>query len=150
MCSLCCCFDRCPVHHCENHNRITCISILLIMLTFCSMKLSLVELNETDDKCLETVRSVYDCLTSSETEILLIEASTSKTFSVNVSAEEKDSLVLECELCYGYTANHIRCKNRRKGMDNKKVWCYHHKTQEYEYNKFQSFGDRPEFCDWWK
>ena len=90
------------------------------------------ESDETDfdavDKCSEVVASFSESPTDVDDEELYIEASTSKSFSVKVTAEEKDILLLECVFCYGYTAKSLRCKNRRKAIENKKTWCYHHKN----------------------
>lgn len=112
------------------------------------------ESDETDfdavDKCSEVVESFSESPTSVDDEELFIEASTSKSFSVKVTAEEKGILLLECVFCNGYTVKSLRCKNRRKVFDNKKAWCYHHKNQEQEYRRFQTYGERPAFCGWWE
>lgn len=104
-----------------------------------------------DDQCLEVVESCSEIPPSREncTE-LLIEASTTKAFTLKVTMEEKESFLNGCEICYGYTVKHVRCSNKRKSLLGRKVWCYHHKNQASEYRAFQIFGDRPEFCDWWE
>lgn len=102
------------------------------------------------DQCLEVVESCSEISPVNYTELLLIEASATKAFSLKVTMEEKDSFLNGCERCYGYTVKGVRCGNKRKAILGRKVWCYHHKNQANEYRAFQIYGDRPEFCDWWQ
>ena len=112
------------------------------------------ESGETDleavDKCSEVVPSFSESPSGVNDEVLTIEASTSQSFSVKVTAEEKGTLLLECVSCNGYTSKKLRCMNKRKILGSKNAWCYHHETQEQEYKGFQMYGDRPAFCSWWE
>ena len=104
-----------------------------------------------DDKCGEVVESFSpDVIAETDTVNICIEVSAKKAFSVRLTAEESTKFVNSCQNCFGYTANQIRCKNKRKSLQGEKVWCYHHKSQELEYRKFCAYRDRPAFCSWWE
>ena len=99
------------------------------------------------DRCKETVKSFTRNVVIMD---ICIEVSVKKSFPVKLSAEEGAKFMQECETCFGYTTNQVRCSNRRKSLQGEKVWCYHHKHQEREYRRFSTFGNRPEICDWWE
>jgi hypothetical protein len=101
------------------------------------------------DKCEETIESFSPEHLERDKEIV-IEASVKIAFSVKVTQEEQTKFELGCETCFGYTMKQVRCKNKRKSLQGQRVWCYHHKSQEQEFQRFQTYGDRPEFCVWWQ
>jgi hypothetical protein len=106
---------------------------------------------DENDKCEEVVESFsQDVIAETDTVNIYIEASAKKAFSVRLTEEERTKFVNSCQNCFGYTANQIRCKNKRKSFQGEKVWCYHHKSQELEYRKFCTYRDRPAFCSWWE
>lgn len=115
-----------------------------------------IEFEESDDaKCAESVQSIPEPvdMTSSNNENLTeikIEASSMISFIVKVNQNENDKLIHSCEQCFGYSRKKVRCKNFRQQLQGQKVWCYHHKEQAQEYEKFRLYGDKKEFCDWWK
>lgn len=102
------------------------------------------------DKCEDIVQSFSRDPVSADSVDICIEASAKKAFSVKLTAEESVKFVQGCATCFGYTAKQVRCKNKRKSLQGEKVWCYHHKNQEWEYRRFCTYGERPELCVWWE
>lgn len=102
------------------------------------------------DKCKEIVESFSRDPVSADGVDVCIEASIKKAFSVKLTAEEGAKFLHECATCFGYTTKQVRCKNKRKSLQREKVWCYHHKNQEIEHQRFLIYGDRPELCFWWE
>lgn len=101
------------------------------------------------DKCEEVVES-FSREEITESVNICIEASAKNAFSVRLSPHEFTTFVDQCQNCFGYTGQQIRCKNKRMSPQVEKVWCCHHTSQELEYRKFCTYGDRPEFCSWWE
>lgn len=102
------------------------------------------------DQCEDIVESFSQDLLSADSVDICIEASTKKGFSVKLTAEENATFVQGCATCSGYTTQQLRCQNMRKSLQGEKVWCYHHKHQEREYQRFRIYGDRPALCVWWE
>lgn len=105
---------------------------------------------DDSDKCEEIVESFSRDPVSADGVDVCIEASIKKAFSAKHTAEEGANFVQGCATCFGYTTKQARCTNKRKLLQGDKVWCYHHKNQELEYQRFRTYGIRPELCFWWE
>ena len=102
-----------------------------------------------DDKCEEVVEN-FPQIEVADSADICIEASATKAFVVKFTTVECTKFVAACQNCFGYTARQIRCKNKRRSLQEEKVWCYRHKAQELEYRRFQTYRDRPDICSWWE
>lgn len=103
------------------------------------------------DKCEDIIESFSRDPVSTDSVDIYIEASVKKAFLVKLTAEESFKFLQGCATCFGYTTKLVRCRNKkRKSLQGEKVWCYHHKNQEWEYRRFRTYGDRPELCVWWE
>lgn len=72
---------------------------------------------DENNKCGEVVESFsQDVIAETDTVNICIEVSAKKAFSVRLTAEESTKFINSCQNCFGYTANQIRCKNKRKSL----------------------------------
>jgi hypothetical protein len=83
-------------------------------------------------------------------EKVVIELNRNHAVSVLVSAQEKATLLQSTACCSGYVASGRRCKNKRKNVERKRVWCHHHVHQRTEFENFLKFGEVPQNVSvWW-